>query len=939
MKTRKLKILNYLSALLVLSLLSCSGGKEKKLSIEFEKYQLSNGLTVVLHQDKSDPMVALAIQYHVGSNREVKGKTGFAHLFEHMMFQRSENVGEDQFDKIVYNAGGENNGGTGNDGTVYYEVVPKNALETLLWLESDRLGYLTNTVTEKSFAVQQNVVQNEKRQRVDNQPYGYTEYLIDKNLYPETHPYNWQVIGEMEDLKNATIKDVKEFHDKFYVPNNATLVLAGDFEFADAKALVEKYFGEIAKGEVVKDLSPMNVTLNETKRLYHEDNFATLPQLTMVWPTVEQYTKEAYALDFLGRILSNGKKSPFYKVIVEDKKLCSEPYVYNSSQELTGKFYVSMTANEGKNLTELEKGVFEAFDKFEKDGISDKDIERIKAFVETSFYQGISSVLYKAFQLANYNEYANDPSFIEKDLENTLAVTREDIMNVYNKYIKGKPYIITSFVPKGKLDLVAENSIPSGIVEESLSQATEVKVDQSNASDTYEKTPTKIDRSKEPTMGTDPQLNLPKVWESKLSNGIKLYGIEQHEIPLIQFSIVLDGGQRLDDMNKVGVANLVAEMMMNGTKNKTPEELEEAIDLLGSNIYVYSGREGITIYGRTLARNYQATIDLVKEIILEPRWDAKEFDITKTRILNELMQSKANPNYLASVAFNKILYGKDNIFSIPRTGTAESLAAITLDDLKAFYEKAFSPSVTSFHVAGAITQPEVEQSLNKLNAEWLAKEVSIPEYVTPPSVEKSCIYFVDKPGAKQSVIYIGYLALPRNNPDFNLATAMNYELGDGSTSRLYLTLREEKGFTYGAYSWFTGTKFPGPFRASASVRSNTTQESVQLFKDIMTKYRDGISQADFDFTRNAILKSNARNFETLQALLGVLQNISQYGLPVDYVKQEETAVRNMTPESLKQLAEKYIVPDKMVYVVVGDAATQMKTLKSIGFGDPIPFKL
>lgn len=939
MKTRKLKILNYLSVLLVLSLLSCSGGKEKKLSIEFEKYQLSNGLTVVLHQDKSDPMVALAIQYHVGSNREVKGKTGFAHLFEHMMFQRSENVGEDQFDKIVYNAGGENNGGTGNDGTVYYEVVPKNALETLLWLESDRLGYLTNTVTEKSFAVQQNVVQNEKRQRVDNQPYGYTEDLIDKNLYPETHPYNWQVIGEMEDLKNATIKDVKEFHDKFYVPNNATLVLAGDFEFAEAKALVEKYFGEIAKGDVVKDLSPMNVTLSETKRFYHEDNFATLPQLTMVWPTVEQYTKEAYALDFLGRILSNGKKSPFYKVIVEDKKLCSEPYVYNSSQELTGKFYISMTANEGKNLTELEKGVFEAFDKFEKDGISDKDIERIKAFVETSFYQGISSVLYKAFQLASYNEYAGDPSFIEKDLENTLAVTREDIMNVYNKYIKGKPYIITSFVPKGKLDLAAENSKPSGIVEESLTQATEVKVDQSNASDTYEKTPTKIDRSKEPTMGADPQLNLPKVWESKLSNGIKLYGIEQHEIPLIQFSIVLDGGQRLDDMNKVGVANLVAEMMMNGTKNKTPEELEEAIDLLGSSIYAYSGREGITISGRTLARNYQATIDLVKEIILEPRWDAKEFEITKTRILNDLMQSKANPNYLASLAFNKILYGKENIFSIPRTGTAESVASITLDDLKAFYEKAFSPSVASFHIAGAITQPMVEQSLNKLNTEWIAKEVSIPEYITPPSVEKSSIYFVDMPGAKQSVIYIGYLALPRNNPDFNLASAMNYELGDGSTSRLYLTLREEKGFTYGAYSWFYGTKFPGPFRASASVRSNTTQESVQLFKDIMTKYRDGISQADFDFTRNAILKSNARNFETLQALLGVLQNISQYGLPVDYVKQEETAVRNMTPESLKQLAEKYIVPNKMVYVVVGDAATQMKPLKSIGFGDPIPLKL
>lgn len=276
---------------------------QTKLNIPFEKYQLSNGLTVVLHVDKSDPMVAVAIQYHVGSNREVKGKTGFAHLFEHIMFQRSENVGEDEFFKKIQNAGGDLNGGTGNDGTVYYEVVPKNALELVLWLESDRMGYLLNTVTPSSFANQQNVVQNEKRQRMDNTPYGFTNYVIDKHLFPDGHPYSWQVIGEMEDLQNATIEDVKNFYRKYYIPGNATLVIAGDIDPVQVKGLVEKYFGEIPAGIPVSDLPKMDVSLDQTKRLYHEDNFATAPRLTVVWPTIHEYTSDAYALDFLGELL------------------------------------------------------------------------------------------------------------------------------------------------------------------------------------------------------------------------------------------------------------------------------------------------------------------------------------------------------------------------------------------------------------------------------------------------------------------------------------------------------------------------------------------------------------------------------------------------------------------------------------------------------------
>ena len=349
----------------LLLLAGCGGNKKTSLSIPYETYKLDNGLTVILNQDKSDPITSLVILYHVGSAREVPGKTGFAHLFEHMMFQRSENVGEDEYFKYIEGAGGTLNGGTSYDQTIYFEVVPKNSLELAMWLESDRMGYMINTVTPQSFAGQQNVVQNEKRQGVDNRPYGFTDYIILKNLYPEGHPYSWDVIGEMEDLKNATIEDVKAFHNKYYVPNNATLVVSGDFDTEEVKAMIKKYFGEIPAGEELKKPEPMNITLDETKKLYHEDNFARAPQFTMVYPVCQQFMKDAYSLDVLARLLGEGKKAPLYKVLVKDKKLTSNVRVYDQSLELTGQFEISVTANPSTSLNDVEKAIFEAYDMFE----------------------------------------------------------------------------------------------------------------------------------------------------------------------------------------------------------------------------------------------------------------------------------------------------------------------------------------------------------------------------------------------------------------------------------------------------------------------------------------------------------------------------------------------------------------------------------------------
>ncbi|MEP0265363.1 pitrilysin family protein [Dokdonia sp.] len=917
--------------------IACSEGtsdnaeESTSFSVDYEKYELANGLDVILHQDKSDPIVSLAVQYGVGSNREKTGRTGFAHLFEHMLFQESENVPQDQFFKKIQDAGGTLNGGTWKDGTIYYEVVPNNAMEMVMWLESDRMGYLINTVTESAFYNQQEVVQNEKRQRVDNNPYGHTGWVIDKNIYPEGHPYNWQVIGELVDLQNATIDDVKEFYAKYYGPNNATLVLAGDFDTAEAKAMIEKYFGEIKKGEDVPKLSPQRVTLSETKRLYHEDNFAQAPQLNMVWPTVEQYTNDAYALDFLGEILSDGKEAPIYEVLVKEKELTSNAFAFNNSQELAGAFRISVTANAGKNLNDIEKGIFEAMKRFETNGIKEGDLERLKASQETDFYNGISSVLGKSFQMAQYNVFAGEPSFIEKDIENIKNVTEADILRVYNTYIKDKPFVLTSFVPKGQLDLIAENSEKAPIVEEAITENVTKEVNDVEIE--IVKTASSFDRSVEPAQGPAPALNIPASWTANLSNGLKVYGIEQNEIPTVNFNLVIEGGHLLDDKNKNGVANLMTDILMEGTASKTPAELEKAIQSLGARINMFTTRESIIVQGNALTRNFEATMDLIEEILLEPRWDEEEFGRIKTATINGIKRSSANPNVIANRIYAKTLYGEDHIFSYPNSGTEESVNALTIDDLKAFYNTNFSPSISRFHIVGKIDKATTLNVLKDLETKWAAKEVTIPTYEIPAQREKSSLLFVDVPNAKQSVISIGNIGLARTDKDFYPAEVMNYSLGGAFNGVVNRILREEKGYTYGARTGFSGTKIPGTFTASSSVRTNTTGESVQIFKDEIARYKEGITAEDLEFTKNALIKSNSRRFETQGALLGMLREMSAYDLAPNYIEGEETTVRNMTLEQHKALANKYLNESTMAYLVVGDAATQYAQFEKMGFDE------
>ena len=932
---KKLFLLIFLP--LVFALSSCKDNKEADLSIPFEQYTLPNGLTVVLNEDHSDPITALAIYYHVGSSRETPGKTGFAHLFEHMMFQRSENVAEDQLFREIQGAGGSLNGSTNQDRTNYYEVIPKNALEMALWLESDRMGYLTNTVTKSSLVNQQNVVQNEKRQSVDNAPYGFNYEIIAKNLYPEGHPYSWTVIGEMEDLTNATVDDVKAFHKKFYVPNNATLVVSGDINKDDVKELIGKYFGEIPEGNPVELRDPMPVSLANTIRLYHEDNFAKAPQLTMVFPSAERYSKDSYALNFLATLLSNTKKAPLYVELVKDKKYTSRVYARNSASELAGTFTITVAANPGVNLTDVENSIFNAFGKFENDGFTEDDLTRIKALYETQFYNSLSSVQRKAFQLAEYTMYTGDPGYFKKDLAAIQAVTMDDIKNVYEKYIKDKPFVETSFVPKGQINLIAEGSDNAGIVEEDLANAAEVRLE-AVADEPYEKTPTKTDRSVKPPLGPDPTINLPVVWKSSLSNGMEIWGIEQNELPLVQYTISFDGGHLAEELSKAGLANLTASLMNEGTKNKTPEELEDAIGLLGAGIRIYSGNEDIMINVSTLKKNFENTIALVEEMLLEPRWDEEQFDLARSRIINTLKRNQSNPSYLASTTLNKLIFGEDNILAVQSSGTEASVASITIDDMKDYYNRYFSPSKARLLIAGNVTQEEVEAAFAGLSEKWQPKEVSLPEITLPEPPEKSAIYFVDVPGAKQSVIYIGTPSLPGTDPDFYPVSVANYKLGGSFNGIFNLILREEKGFTYGARSNFSGFENYGMFTASSMVRTNSTLESVTIFKTEMEKYRETMPQEYIDFTKDAMIKNNALKFETLGALLGMLDYMTSFNLPMDYVKQEEAYIMGLTPEKQLEVVRKYIDPSRMYYVVVGDAKTQLKPLEKVGLGKPILVK-
>ncbi|MUP46251.1 insulinase family protein [Gramella sp. BOM4] len=910
--------------------------KSDSHSVDFESFQLENGLKVIMHEDHSDPVVAVALTAHVGSAREKEGRTGFAHLFEHLLFLESENLGKGGLDKMSARIGGSGaNGSTSRDRTNYYQTVPNDALEKMLWAEADKLGYFINTVTEPVLAKEKQVVKNEKRQGVDNRPYGHDMYVIDRNLYPEGHPYSWQVIGSLEDLQNASLEDVKEFYNKWYTPNNVILTISGDFDPEQARDWVHKYFDEIPRGPEVEKLEKQMVSLEKTKKLYHEDNFAKLPELTLTWPSVYTNHPDSYALQILASYLADGKNAPLYKKLVEEEKLSGRISMFDYESELAGQLMLQVRAYENVDLDQVQQAIKEVFSEFGKNGIPQKDLDRIKAGLETDFYNQISSVLGKGFQLAQYEIYTGDPNNLNKEVQNLLSVSEQDVMNVFRKYVQDKNYVATSFVPKGSPELALEGSDKAEVIEEKIVEGAEEIFDPSQQA-SYEKTPSSFDRSIEPPYHGKPETRVPDIWEQNLPSGMKVMGITNKEVPLVRFSLDIKGGQLLEKPEQAGISNLLAEMMTKGTANKTAAELEEAIEMLGASIYVNSEEEKITISGNTLAKNYDKTLELVKEILLQPRWDEEEFELVKQQILSRLQEQRGDPLQIASNEFNKLIYGEDGILSFNLLGNTESVNNISLNDLKNFYEENLSPLAASFLVVGAIEKDTALKPVRGISANWPPKNIDFPEFPDPELPKKSKVYFYDVPGAKQSIISFGAPALSATDEDFYPAEVMNYRLGGGSfASQLTQELRENKGYTYGIRSRFTQRNYIGPFQISSGVRTNITYEATELIRNILRNYPQSFKPSDLEVTQSYMIKSNARRFETLGAKLNMLQEISDFGYDYDYIKQREKLVEDMSVMQIQELARQYVNPERMYFLIVGDAETQLEKLDQLGFGEPI----
>lgn len=904
---------------------------ETRLSIEYEKFTLENGLEVILHVDRSDPIVAFTTVIHAGSNREKTGRTGFAHFFEHMAFNDSENVPRGWNRKAIPDWGGSRNGGTWSDGTIYYEVVPKDAFDKIMWIDSDRLGYMINTVTTAALEREKQVVKNEKRQRVDNAPYGYTQEVIKKALYPENHPYNWTVIGSLPDLQAATLEDLREFYDQYYGASNATLAIVGDIDIEETKAKVERWFGEIRRGPDIEPLPPMPVSLDETKKLYFEDNFAKLPEVRLTFPTVESYNEDELALNVLGQILAGSKNSVLHQIVVDEKKLAPSVSAFHNAQEIAGEFVIRIRGNADTDLDDVEAAITEAMTRFEENGVDPDDLKRIKAERETQLYAGVSTVLGKSNEMASANEFAGDPVYAIKQAEQLDALTAEDVVAAYNSYIKGKPTITTSFVPKGKMDLAIEGSELATVwIEEVVSGVANEEVSQGELA-VYEKTPSKYDRS-EPPFGDLPLVKMPNIWDADLGGGITMLGIENDETPLINFDITLPGGAWLDPAGQKGTTRLLARLMNEGTASKTAAELEQAIGLLGSGIQVSAGSDEIRISGTALARNFEETLAIVEEAIANPRWQEDDFDRVKSAMLTSITGRQANPNAIGSLAFSNLIYGDEHPLGTSVDGDLESVNSIDMDDLKTHHAKIMS-GTPRIHVAGDITPEAAKSAFSGIAGLFDDGRLELPSYDIPEQDKAGNVYFIDVPGSKQSVLLIGKLTLSTLNEDANRLDFTNEKLGGGISGDLAQTLRIEKGYTYGAVSFVPFGLVDQPFQIRTSVRANATRPSLEIIKDMVINYGPDFSDEDVETTRQKLIKQNTRAFESLNAKLGTLRSISKYGFSRTYVEDNQEELLAMTREDFAATAAEYLQEDEMIYVIVGDKATQFEEVQTFAGGD------
>ncbi|TFZ67396.1 insulinase family protein [Hymenobacter sp. UV11] len=898
--------------------------KPGELVIPYSKYVLPNGLTLLVSEDHSDPLVHVDVTYHVGSAREQIGKSGFAHFFEHMMFQGSDHVGDQQHFKLVTAAGGDLNGSTNQDRTNYYETVPSNQLETALWLEADRMGFLLDAVSQKKFEIQRATVKNERGQNYDNRPYGLASEYISKSLYPYGHPYSWLTIGYLSDLDKSDVNDLKNFFLRWYGPNNATLTVGGDVSTAQVVKEVEKYFGPIKRGPSVPVQKLPEPVLTADRYVSYEDN-VRFPMLQMVFPTVPGGHPDEIALDALADIIGGGKTSLLYKNLVKNQKAVQANASHPTS-ELAGQFTLVALDVPTTRLDSTEVIFRKTLAEFARTGATAEQVARFKAGREARLVNGLASVSGKMSQLASNQTLYSNPNRLPLELKELRALTTADVRRVYDKYLKNKHAVILSVVPKGQANAVAAKdnytASPAGYVAPNYGYEGLKYV---KATDTF-------DRSKQPAAGANPLVKVPAIYEDKFANGLKIIGTRNTELPTTTMLLTIEGGHRLESLSKAGLASLTAQMLNEGSERYTTEQMTAQLERLGSTVSVSTGSDNTAVYVQTLTKNLPATLALFDQRLLHPRFDQGDFDRLKQRTLQNIANQVTQPVTIANNEYARLLYSQQDIMSVPAIGTTASVTSITLDDVKQFYRQFYSPSVSFLTVVSDQEQAAVEPGLGFLKS-WQSKPVTLPVAGTATQPDKTKIYFIDKPGAAQSEIRVGYLTPLSYDAtgDYYRAYLANYVLGDAFNSRINLNLRENKGYTYGASSYFRGSRYAGPYTAQAGVRADATAASVKEFMSEIQNYRNGISDEELAFLQSSVGQSDALRYETGQQKAGFLSRLVEYDLKPDYVTQQATILKALKKEDVQASAQKYLPADKMYIVVVGDRAKTFPGLSQLGY--------
>lgn len=902
-----------------------------EILIPYKKYELDNGLTVIVHEDDSDPLVHVDITYHVGSAREELYKSGFAHFFEHMMFQGSENVADEEHFKIISDAGGTLNGSTNRDRTNYYQTVPSNQLEVVLWLEADRMGFFLDAVTQKKFEIQRETVKNEKGQNYDNAAYGRWSELTAETLYPFGHPYSWLTIGKLEDLDRVDVDDLKKFFMRWYGPNNATLTIGGNVTAEEVIPMVEKYFGVIPRGPEVENMTLEPVQIDADRYVSYVDNNIRFPALLATYPTVPRFHPDEAPLDFLAQILGTGRSSYLFKKFILTQKAI-QASVFHPVSELAGEFTMFVLPFPGQTLADFEQEMRVILDEFATEGVSDNDLTKIKASFESSFINGLTSVSGKVSQLADYQTIAGNANYIEEDFSRYLAVTKEDIMRVFNEYIYNKPGVLLSVLPND--GGATAPAAPDNYVAQKDGDNPFPTTDYSGLSYSRPEGDS-FDRSVKPTPGTAPLVQVPDYWRASFENGIQLIGTESNEVPTVNVQLYIKGGHELDanEPQKAGLASLTAALMNESTQNYSSEEISEELRLVASSISVSGGRSETVVGVSTLSKNLTRTMELLEEILYRPAFTEDDFNRVKQQQLESIRASYQNPAAVASQIYSRLLFGDEHIYSVPTSGLEETVSRITVEDVRNFYETYMSPEITEVVVVGDISEEEALSSLAFLN-NWEIKNVEIPDLPEPKPGDYTKVYLMDKVGAPQSEIRIGYVSDMTYDAtgEYFKTSLMNYSLGGAFNSRINLNLREDKGWTYGARSGFSGNDRGSQFTASAGIKASATDSAVvEFIKEIKGFQENGITDDELNFMRNSIGQRDARRYETPFQKAGFLGNIIRYDLDGSYVDRQAEIIQSITREEINALARKYLNTDNAYILVVGDGASNRDKLKALGY--------